>query len=140
MDLDNPSTSLDNNPIMNQSEDVEEEEVKSNNYGTWIAGGAIVLSLLGSLVSFNTAQTTLTNKVEALTAEIKKSHKDAITYVDKEIFIVDDRISRLEATIEKKNEDVENRLRETTENLHNTDVRAEKNETLLELLTDGRLP
>ena len=63
-----------------------------------------------------------------------------ITYIDKEVYVVNDRITRFEADQYKKDEDFELRLRASTQSNHKAVVRAEKNETLLELVTEGKLP
>lgn len=114
--------------------------VTSNNYSTWVAGGAVILSLLGSLLAFNTAQTTMANNQTALALELKKVHKEMITYIDKEMYVVNDRITRFESDVHKKDEDFETRLRASAQNNHKAVVRAEKNETLLKLVTEGKLP
>ena len=135
--LDNPQTPYDDNPIMQDS--TGEESVNSN-YSTWIAGSAVTITLIGALLSWNSSQTTLANNQAVLAQEIKETRTELVSYVAKEIYIVDDRITRFEATVETKNKDVEHRLRQMSDEQHKTNVRAEKNETLLKLVVDAKIP
>lgn len=110
------------------------------NYSTWVAGGAVTLSLLGSLLAFNTAQTTMANNQAVLAKELQSVHKEVILYIDKEIGVVDSRITRHEAVVRERETDVEERLRTLDGELDRVIVRAEKNETLLILVIEGKIP
>lgn len=109
-------------------------------HSTWVAGGAIVISLMGSLLAFNTAQTTVANNQAVLALELKKAQEDLINYIDRETFVINDRITRFESDVEKHNDDVESRLRKVSEDNSSAVARAERNETIIKLLAEGKLP
>jgi len=142
--MDDPTTTLDDTPFtasqvqLNNQE--EQMENNSTNYGLWVATGALLLSILGSVVSYNSDQTTISNGVEVNASDIKETRKELELYIEKEVYILNDRITRLESDIANSRADIEARLREKDDQLHSTNIRAEKNETLLELVVDGKIP